>query len=171
MQPGSALPPGGKNGHYIVLSRSDGSGYFQELATDFVPVLASVRFGTVEDRWDYPQYGRWNQIQVTAKGSRIGVNWNRRVVLSIEDSTFERGQLGLYTVGPVGILNFRVRGKPVRQEYFRFESWPSLWKLIGIDPPGATAIDAVGIVRLPDGQLLMTMGSQAPARASPVFAG
>lgn len=108
---------------------------------------------------------------MTAKGDHIEVGWNGKAVLSIQDSTFVHGQLGLYALGSVRIRNFQVQGGSQRQEDFSLQPWPSLWKPVGIDQPGATAIDAVSVVRLPDARLLMAMGMPASALAKAGFAG
>lgn len=41
--------------------------------------------------------GQWHTLEVTARGTKLGVSWDGRAVLDASDSTFAKGRIGLWT--------------------------------------------------------------------------
>jgi hypothetical protein len=41
--------------------------------------------------------GEWHTLEVTARGSKLEVSWDGRMVLEAQDTTFAKGKIGLWT--------------------------------------------------------------------------
>ena len=160
VQPSAAFPEGDGNGHYIILSRCDGDGYVRELEEAFVGIPVAGKLGVVDGRWDYPQYGRWNTLQVDADGPELTVAWNGRNVVRTEDSHFTAGLIGLYAIGEVQIRDLTVGSPGQIAGVLRSRPWPALWAEVGVDKnprfdPGQPTVSE-GIARLPNGTLVLS---------------
>ena len=85
---------------WAAVARVDGDGYLRNLRMELVPGVPS-------------ETDRWYQVRVEARGPQITVWVDGRRALSVTDSTFKRGSVGLAGYGWYAFRNVRLAGKQV----------------------------------------------------------
>jgi len=108
----------GRKGHdyRVSLILHDGRGYLTEIACGYAPhsVQAdAVIHGRITDRrmWEASSPDPAT-LRVVTEGPKIKVLMDGRELFTAEDSTFRAGASGIFAMGPVRILDYRLDGTP-----------------------------------------------------------
>lgn len=134
---------------WVALSRMDDRGY-----------LTRVRMETL--RRVPSNNGIWLTAEIALTGNRFDVRVGEFGRITIEDDTYTGpGRIGLYLFGKAGIRNVVIEGDPVSEDAWNpsIES-PVNWFHPVPDPRPGLRQRPSDLIRLPDGELLLSYGEQ-----------
>ena len=140
---------------WVASSRMDETGYLKHVKLDMVRRVPSNN-------------GMWLTADVLMTGSRIAVRVGEHGVFEAENDTYaEAGAVGVFTVGSADIRRVTVEGKPVND--FKWDGQlrqPTNWCNPCPRTPGIWQ-KPTDLVRLDDGELLLTWTEQDPPYNGP----
>ena len=136
-------------GHFwAAIAKVDGDGYLRNIKMAYVPGVPS-------------EVDRWYKVQIEAKGPQISVKVNGRKALSVTDTAYKSGCVGLAGYGMYYFRNVRITGAAVSAPVWKAKAIPTHSFNVGLNsapsPSGCIA---------PNGDVLLFGASLASGKAA-----